>query len=268
MPSVRDQIVHHCIVQAIGSTFELRFHPHSYASRPGRGVLAGVGAVHQWIRDVSDGGRVRAWALRMDVRRYFASVDHAVLMTLLGRVVRGPWLDLCGRVVESFGDVREDRMCGIPLGNLTSQLFANIYLHELDRFVTHELHVRRYARYMDDTIVVSRDRDALASYVARCRAFLRDVLHLEVPEEKTTITSVDRGVDWLGFVLFPHHRVLRMATLRRMRHHLRERVFACLDAVLPRDYLRATIASYDGLLRHGWHGRARQRLALLYRCVG
>ncbi|MBI4142618.1 hypothetical protein HY480_01960 [Candidatus Uhrbacteria bacterium] len=283
VPSVRDQVVHHAIVQTIGPAFERRFHPHSYASRPGKGVLAGVEAVHRWIREVSDGGRTRAWALRMDVRRYFASVDHAILTTLIARQKRGqtlyatgsdpfsvgePWLDLCRRVVGSFGEVRGDRKYGIPLGNLTSQLFANIYLHELDGFVAHTLHVRRYARYMDDAVLVGGDRDVLTTYAAQCRVFLRDVLHLEVPEEKTSITPVHRGVDWLGYVLFPHHRVLRPVTLRRMRDRIRSRTFAYLDDGLPRERFRATVASYDGMLCHAHHEQERERLALLDRCVG
>ena len=266
VPSVRDQIVHRIVVDAIGFGFERTFHPHSYASRPERGVLAAAQTVHRWIAHCSDGGRQQCWALRMDVRSFFASVDHAALTDLLVRRAPAEWIWLCERIIGSFGEVHDDRRRGLPLGNVTSQLFANVYLHELDRFVAHDLRVRRYARYMDDWIIVHRDRDVLKRAAERCRIFLREALRLEAPVSKTWITPVHRGVDWLGFVLLPHHRVLRQATMRRMRHRIRSRVFDRLDRGLPYDNLRSTFASYDGLLRHGMHGHERDRLLALQQC--
>lgn len=173
VPAIRDQIVHHFLVGSIGPTFEHAFHPHSYASRPERGVLAAVETVHRWIACCSDGGRQRCWALRMDIASFFASVDHAVL----------------------------------------------------------------------------------------------GMLRLDAPDRKTSITSVARGVDWIGFVLFPHHRVLRPVTLRRIRGHIRSRVFGYLDDGFPYDRLRATFASYDGLLRCASHGLERNRLLALQRTI-
>lgn len=267
VPSVRDQIVHHLLVQAVGPIFERSFHPHSYASRREKGVLASVETVHRWIRDASDGGRRRCFALRMDIASYFASVDHATLNDLLARRIGEPWRWLASEIIGSYGEMRNGRQCGIPLGNLTSQLFANVYLHELDHFVAQSLRMRRYARYMDDWIVASRDGTELERVVQCCRALLRDRLYLDAPERKTSIVSVHRGVDWLGFVLFPHHRVLRPVTLRRLRHRTRERTFAYLDHGLPREQLHATFASYDGLLRCASHGQERERFRLLDRCV-
>lgn len=266
-PSVRDQIVHYCIVAAIGPMFEQSFHPHSYASRPGKGVLAAVATVHRWIRDCSDGGRRQCFALRMDIRQYFASVDHGILRMLLARRVHEPWWSLCCSVIESFGADRAGRRCGIPLGNVTSQLFANVYLHELDRFAAHVLRVGRYARYMDDWVVVGRDVGVLAHVAERCCAFLRATLRCDVPDAKVSITPVHRGVDWLGAVLFPHHRVLRPETMRRLRQRIRARMFAYLDDGLPRERLAATLASYDGLLRCAVQGQERERLCALFRVI-
>lgn len=267
VPSVRDQIVHHLLVGAIGPTFERRFHPHSYASRQGKGVLASVETVHHWIRDMSDGGRQCCWALRMDVASYFASLDHTMLNNLLARCIGEPWRWLAAEIIKSYGEDRGGRRCGIPLGNLTSQLFANVYLYELDWFVTHDFRMRRYARYMDDWIVIGRDCAELEDTAVRCREFLRNRLRLDAPDRKTSIVSVMRGVDWLGFRLLPHHRVLRPVTFQRMQRALHERVLACLDDGLPRDRLCATLASYDGLLRCASHGQERERLRLLDRCV-
>lgn len=266
VPAVRDQIVHQLTVDALGPLYERAFHPHSYASRPGKGVLAAVEVVHRWVSEVSDGGRQRCWALRMDVRSFFASVDHDILMALLRCRVPGEWLWLCERIVGSFGDVHDEHRCGLPLGNVTSQLFANVYLHELDRFIAHHFRVRRYARYMDDWIIVGRDRGALERITERCRAFLNETLRLDAPASKTWIAPVHRGVDWLGFVLFRYHRILRPATIHRMRGRIHSRVFAYLDEGLSNDRLRSTFASYDGLLRHAHHRRERDRLLTLQRC--
>lgn len=268
VPSVRDQIVHHLLVAASGPSFERQFHPHSYASRPGKGVLASVGIVHRWISAMSDRGRQRCWALRMDIASYFASVDHAILNDLLARRFGEPWRWLATEIIASYGEDQGGRRCGIPLGNLTSQLFANVYLHELDRFVMHDLRMRRYARYMDDWIMIGRDYGALTRIAVCCQAFLRDALRLDAPERKTSLTPVHRGVDWLGFVLFPHHHVLRPTTVQRLRHRVRERVIEHLDGGLSRGRLRATFASYDGLLSSAFQERERERLRLLDRCVG
>lgn len=267
VPSVRDQVVHHLLVQEIGPMFERRFHPHSYASRPGKGVLAAVETAHRWIRDLSDGGRRPCWALRMDIASYFTSVDHRILLDILARRIGDPWQWLAAEIIASYGEVRGSRRCGIPLGNLTSQLFANVYLHECDWFAAHTLCVPRFARYMDDWIVMHRDPVMLGDIAMQCCAFLRDALHLDVPDRKVSITSVHRGVDWLGHVLFPHHRVLRHATMRRMRQQVRTQAFSYLDHGLPYERLRATFASYDGLLRCASHGRERKRLTLLAQCV-
>lgn len=268
VPSVRDQIVHHLLVAAISPTFDRRFHPHSYASRPGKGVLAAVETAHRWIRDCSDGGRQRCFALRMDVSSYFASVDHVILHRLLAQRIGEYWCWLAAEIIGSYGAVRRGRRCGIPLGNLTSQLFANVYLHELDRCIAHDLRVRRYARYMDDWVVVGRDREWLERIAERCRTFLREQLRLDAPEWKTSLVPVTRGADWLGFVLFPHHRVLRPVTIRRMYGQIRSRVFSHLDGELSHDCLRSTFASYDGLLRRASHALVREHVQLLERCAG
>ncbi|MDO8462932.1 MAG: reverse transcriptase/maturase family protein [bacterium] len=281
VPSVRDQVVHHLLVTAIGPFFERRFHPHSYASRPRKGVLAAVETVQRWIASCSDGGRTSCFALRMDVRRFFASVDHRVLLALLAQWVPAVWMYLCVEVLRSFETGHPSPSCspsprgrgegegrhGIPLGNLTSQLFANVYLHELDRVVAHDLHVRHYARYMDDWVVVGRDPAALHAAAQHGRTFLRDALRLDAPPEKTSIVPVTRGVDWLGFRIFPHHRVLRPTTVRHLRRRIHHRVFAALDGDPPHDRLHATFASYDGLLRTARSGREREFMHLLERCV-
>lgn len=212
--TVRDRVVHQAIVTAIEPLFEPRFIHDSYSCRAGKGTHAGVGRLRSFLRQASRNNTRQVYVLKCDVRRYFASIDHEILLRLIERrVTDEQTLELVRAVLLSHGS---EAGRGIPLGNVTSQLFANIYLHELDWYVKQRLGVRYYARYCDDFVIVSHDRAYLEGLVAPLREFLREALQLELHPDKVTIRSWVQGVDFLGYVLLPHATVLRTKTRRRM----------------------------------------------------
>ena len=202
----RDRVVHQAMVATLEPIFEKRFIFDSYACRRRKGTHAGIARFERFAR-------VSCYALSMDISKYFASIDHAILFSLLKRKVHDErMLALCRIVIESS---EETPGKGIPIGNLTSQLFANVYLDELDQYIKHVLRVRRYARYMDDFVLLHDDKPYLCELRQRITEFLTARLHLTVHPKKAQIEPVGSGVNFLGLRIFPRHRLLRASTVKR-----------------------------------------------------
>ena len=153
------------------------------------------------------------FVLKCDIKKFFASVDHAILKEILAKhIIDHDALWLLGNIIDSFHGARPG--IGLPLGNLTSQLFSNIYLNEFDQFVKHVLKIKYYVRYADDFVVLSRDKQELGNLISPFRAFLSEKLRLTLHPDKVFIKTLSSGVDFLGWVHFPDHRVLRTSTKR------------------------------------------------------
>ena len=164
---VKDRLVHHALYTTLSRVLDKTFFDHSFSCRVGKGTHAGVQQLHRAIRKVSRNGKQACFALKMDVQRFFDSIDHHILKRLLQkRILDTRLLHLIDCVIDSFHhqSVR-DRSVGLPLGNVTSQLFANVYLHELDHFVKHTLRQKYYLRYCDDFIIVAHHKDELLALI-------------------------------------------------------------------------------------------------------
>lgn len=212
--TVRDRLVHQAIVSIVEPLFEKRFIYDSYSCRIGKGTHAGVERLGLFLRQVSRNDTRKVYVLKCDVRRFFASIDHEILMKQIeSKVDDEQTLQLLRTILLSHN---AETGKGIPLGNVTSQLFANIYLHELDWFMKQTLGIKSYLRYCDDFVVVSTDRFYLQSLITPIRQFLMNELKLELHPTKVSIRSWDQGVDFLGYVLRPHATSIRTKTKRRM----------------------------------------------------
>lgn len=214
--TVRDRVVHQALGDVIEPLFDGRFIDDSFACRVGKGTHAGVRRLRAFLLHASHRRARTVYVLQCDIEKFFASVDHDILLTLLQRRVTEPPLrQLLAEIIGSSGVRR-----GIPLGNLTSQLCANVCLHEIDRFVKHELRERWYLRYCDDFAIVHPSREHLIRLVPRIGTFLTQSLRLRLYPRKVTIRTWRQGIDFLGYVLLPHVTVLRTRTKRRMLHRV------------------------------------------------
>lgn len=251
--TVRDRIVHHAVFAALNPHFEPRFIAHSFSCREGKGTHQAVDALERMLRSVSRGGEHPCFALKCDVRQFFASMDHDVLKGLLRRhVTNERLLAIADEVIGSFpGDATPElRRRGVPIGNLTSQLFANVYLNPFDQFVKHDLRVKHYVRYTDDFVVVASRRNELDSLLPGMQTFLRERLRLELHPRKVSIRTYRQGVDFLGYVLRPHHRVLRTKTKRRMYRMIRVRADEARMGLRSEESVERSLQSYCGVLSH------------------
>ena len=209
---IADRVVHHAICRVIEPLFDRTFIHDSYACRTGRGNLAAVHRFQRFVRGLPEG-----FVLACDVARCFQSVDHAVLLDLLARKLKDPRLRLLledlvasAPVDPAFGPGK-----GIPIGNLTSQLFANVYLDPLDHFAKQTLGLRRHLRYVDDFVAVHRDKDALHDAREALARFLVDRLRLRMHPKKATVRPVRHGTDLLGYRIWPERIRVRRSNVRR-----------------------------------------------------
>ncbi len=235
--SVRDRILHRAIYRLLYPFFDATFISDSYSCRLSKGTHRAIAKFMCASRKVSRNQTHTVWVLKVDVRKFFASINHNILLDLLRiEAFDQKLMALLEGIVRSFS-VRPGQ--GLPLGNLTSQLFSNIYLNQLDQFVKHGLKVEHYIRYADDFVLLSRDLGSLENLIEPLRAFLSDILGLDIHPDKIWIKSLASGADFLGWVHFPHHRVLRASTKRRI-------VRSILTATSEK-----SLQSYLGLLKHG-----------------
>jgi len=235
--SVRDRLVHHAIHQVLYPYFDRKFISNSFSCRQNKGTHAGGVKFKELCRKASKNYTQTCWALKCDVRKFFASIDHEVIMAILGRYIGdAQMLDLLRDIIQSF---ESGPGKGLPLGNLTSQILANVYMNEFDQFVKHHLRQKYYIRYADDFVLLNTSKSHLRGILPRIENFLMNGLKLSLHPDKISIGTVSAGVDFLGWIHFPTHRVLRTITRKRMERRIK---------VAP---VPATIQSYTGLLKHG-----------------
>lgn len=206
----RDRVVHHAFCNVVEPLFERRFIHDSYACRLGKGTHRAVDRAQSFLR-------ANRYVLQCDVRKYFPSVVHGVLMGFLARKISdGRVLGLARIILASWGAPQ-----GLPIGNLTSQFFANVYLDVLDRFMKVEQRQNYYVRYMDDFLVFGRDKTRLARLKKEAGLFLRDRLRLDLHSKKAVVSPGCNGLSFLGFRLFRGYRRLRPQNVRRFVRRMR-----------------------------------------------
>jgi RNA-directed DNA polymerase len=222
---IRDRVVHHLLYKYLYDQFDKSFIFDSYSCRLSKGTHNAVKRLEKLSRIVSKNYNGECWALKLDVKKFFASVDHQVLIDLLGKRIKDQEvLRLLREVIKSFctqGGVDK----GIPLGNLTSQIFANIYLNELDQFIKHQLKIKYYLRYADDFLILSPNKDDLNQSINLIGAFLKTKLKLELHPNKIILRKLDWGIDFLGYVVLPNYILPRAKTRRRAFKKLKSKIY-------------------------------------------
>ena len=240
----RDRVVHHALVNILQPIFEPAFVYDSFANQIGKGTHKALERFDEFKRKVSKNGKlirdakysnqVIGYVLKADIKHYFHTVDHDKLLEIIGRKVKDEkviWLikKILKNKENSFPAVSHENSCsalqnshdkGMPLGNLTSQFFANVYLSELDYFVKHELKAKFYIRYVDDFVLLDKSRENLENYITEINNFLRNELKLELHPDKSKIFPIYHGASFLGFRVFYYHRLLKKSNIRNFRRRL------------------------------------------------
>ena len=276
--SVRDRLLHHAIYRILYPFFDRAFIADSYSCRDEKGTHKAVNRFQQMFFKVSRNNTRTCWVLKLDIKKFFANIDHGILLSILKEYIPDQdiiWL--LGNIIDSFKSdcfvgrrthpsgedrpPRNDKLQsvfasaakqsppkGLPLGNLTSQLFVNIYMNQFDQFVKHKLKVKHYIRYADDFIVLSTSKEYLTCILSRMRVFLKPDLRHDLHPNKIILKTFVSGIDFLGWVNFPTHRVLRTSTKKHMFRNLKGNTS------------EETLQSYLSLLTHGNTTKIRDRV--------
>ncbi|MDR3547905.1 MAG: reverse transcriptase domain-containing protein [Candidatus Pacebacteria bacterium] len=246
--TVRDRLLHHAIYRQLYPHFDRTFIADSYSCRKEKGTHKSMERFRSYAYQVSKNNTRTCYVLKCDIRKFFASIDQEILIDILRMYISDEnILWLIQRVVGSFSSTEAGK--GLPLGNLTSQLLVNVYMNEMDQFAKHKLKARHYIRYADDFVFLSDDRIWLESLIPRIELFLQERLKLELHPKKVSIGTLSAGVDFLGWVHFPDHRVLRTTAKRRM--------LKSLEAYPSPE----TVVSYRGMLTHGNTHKLSERIS-------
>ncbi len=250
--SVRDRLLHHAVYRILYPFFDQTFIYDSYSCRVNKGTHKAIRRFRSMFLEVSDYNRKTCWVLKLDIRKFFASIDHGVLIGILKEYIPDQdilWLleEIIGSFITPISTGGRDPFRkrfltpfgmdpkGLPLGNLTSQLLVNVYMNEFDQFVKHKLKAKYYIRYADDFVVLYPERTYLTAIRSRIAVFINQELKLDLHPNKIILKTFSSGLDFLGWVNFPKNRILRTSTKRRMLSKIN----------------KDNLQSYLGLLQHG-----------------
>lgn len=241
---VRDRLLHHAVYRTLYPFFDKTFISDSFSCRDDKGTHKAVKKIREYASIVSKNNTRTCWILKCDIKKFFASIDQNILTNILEqRIPDRDTVKLLNEIIFSF------KPNGLPLGNLTSQLFANVYLNEFDQFVKHKLKVKYYIRYADDFIILSENKNYLKGFLEPISNFLQNELKLILHSDKIFIETLSSGVEFLGWINFFDYKIIRKITKQRAFRNIKK---------VSGDY--AVISSYFGLLRHGNTHKVKEKM--------
>jgi len=270
----RDRVVQWAYYQKLNPLFDRQYITHSYGCRNGKGTTAARAQLQTWLRKASRSSK-KWYVLKLDIAKYFYRVDHEILMRILAKHIKDELIlrDLynlinCEDTAFGLPEGVQPELCdqddwiynrGMPIGNLTSQMFANIYLNELDQFCKHDLHIRYYIRYMDDIIILWPDKEELRGIRDDIERFLAENLHLEL-NKKTCIRPAYLPVTFVGAQITAKRIRMRKSTRKRMYRRMKFIRDLFEAGRIAFEKVNNTMQSYFGLIEHFTAGNLLRKI--------
>jgi RNA-directed DNA polymerase len=246
--TVRDRLLHHAIYRKLYPFFDKIFIADSYSCRLNKGTHKSINRFMNFARKVSRNNTKTCWVLKCDIKKFFANIDHEILLDILKEYISDKKIILLLKnIIESFS---VKTSTGLPLGNLTSQLFVNIYLNKFDQFAKHKLKAEYYIRYADDFVFLSEDKKWLERKITKIEKFLHEKLKLQLHPNKVSIKTLSSGIDFLGMIVFPKHKVLRTKTKQRMLRKIAKKFEHLSKGLILEEAFNQSLQSYFGMLGH------------------
>ena len=245
--SVNDRIIHHLVYTYLVEHCDKSFYFHSYSSRISKGTDKARNSVKKIFRKSSKNFTKEVWVLKCDVRKFFASVDHAKLLQLLRNKINDDNVYIITKqIVNSYNP--QNTNTGLPLGNVTSQIFANIYLNELDYYLKQKIGVKNYIRYNDDFLVISNSRDELQKIYNKAFHYCSNYLRVHL--KNVYIRKLSWGVDFLGHRFYPYRELLIPKVLKQIRQRYLEMSSNHKQGIMHDEYLLSAHNSYTGMCKN------------------
>lgn len=264
----RDRVMHHALINVIQPLFEKRFIHDSCANQVGKGTTKALERFEKFKKKVSKNGRpinhtkdnsmIIGYVLKADIKHYFDTIDHQILLDSIRRKLKDKKvLWLIQKILDNHASKRPGK--GMPIGNLTSQFFANLYLSELDHFVKHELKVKCYIRYVDDFVLLDRRKEGLEECKEKISIFLKS-LRLELHPDKSKVYPLHTGLPFLGFRMFYYHRLLKKSNIRKMEKRIPEFLSALKINEMSHEDVTRSFDSWVGYAKQGNTFNFRKRM--------
>jgi len=242
----RDRIVHHAICNIIEPFFDKTFIYDNYANRVRKGTFKAIDRFDYFKRIVSENNSKVCFVLKADVKHYFDTVNHNVLLQIISKTIFDKRVILLiSKILNNHITLEQGK--GMPLGNLTSQFFANIYLNELDQFVKHKLKAKYYIRYVDDFVILHENPRVLLYYKEKINQFLTEKLDLELHPDKSRIKTLENGIDFLGFRIFYHYKLVRRKNLNKFERNFNQLKKAYAEDLINREKM---VEKFEGWLAY------------------
>ena len=270
----RDRVVHHAVCNIIEPIFEKRFICDTFANRKGKGTSAVMKRISYFLHKVIGNGRmtsrereserqisnpIAGFVLKADIRKYFETVNQEVLLSILRKRIKDEDLmRLIGLILANHKTQTPGK--GMPLGNLTSQFFANVYLAEFDYFVKHELKAKYYIRYVDDFVILHRSEEQLADWQGKINRFLAEKLKIELHPDKTKIIPLHNSVPLVGFRVFYACKLLKKSNLRKMQRRLFGFRTRFTRGKVTSSHILLSMAGWEGYAKMGNTYHLRQQV--------
>ena len=236
----RDRIIHHALIRVIEPIFDKTFIYDSCANRKGRGNLFALKSFDKYKRKITNNLHSEAFCIKADIKHYFQEINQGILLRIIkGKISDEKVIWLIKQILDN--SEQKSKGIGMPLGNLTSQFFANVYLNELDYFVKHKLKSKYYIRYVDDFVLLHNSKLQLEIWKPEIEIFLKEELNLELHKDKSKIIPLSRGVDFVGFRNFYHYRLLRKRNIRKMSL----RVKCCNKGIISEQKLLESVQGWN-----------------------
>ena len=235
-PPFEDRVVHHALVSIIKPHLENKFIYDSYACRLNKGTHKATFRLQQFLRESKCN-----YVLKADIQKYFPSINNVILLDILRNSIKDKHvLWLCATILDTFG---------LQVGALTSQLGANVYLNELDHEIKDELSIPYYLRYMDDFIILGKNKDELWGYYTYIKKYLMENLHLTL-NRKTDVFPVSKGIDFCGYRTWSTHILPRKKTLKRAKRKFKKMSDLYSQNIIDKDYVESRLNSFLGYVKH------------------
>lgn len=244
-PKFEDKIVQFAVHNIINDDFERKFIYDSYACIKGKGTHAAADRIQHFLRKAKWQWD-NPWIIKADIRKFFYSIDHQILKNILDRKIK------CYRTLELLYKIVDNspEKVGLPLGNVTSQLFANLYLNELDHYCKRKLSLKYFIRYMDDMGVIVETREKAKIIKKRMKQFVENKLNLNMNKRKTKIFPLDQGLNMVGYKIWPTHRLLRNSTKKRIKQKLNKFEYLIKTGKISKNKVEQILNSWKGHADH------------------
>lgn len=247
----RDRVVHHALCNIIVPDFDKDFIYDPHANRIGKGTLKAIERFDKFKRIVSRNNTRECFVLKADIKHYFEEVDHQILINIIRKKIKDErviWL--IKRVLAVNKKIK-----GMPLGNLTSQFFANLYLNELDQFAKHELKAKHYIRYVDDFVILHESKEQLEEWKTKINHFLKEKLKLELHPSKSNVLQLNSGINFLGFRIFYYYKLIRKSNLKNFERKFNKLRILFDEEVIGRE---KALQSLEGWLAYCSHANTHK----------